>query len=118
VAREEVGAAEEAEEQCHDGVGNLLGAGGVDMDKAEAEVRGESRINGAVGGAEAKDEVIRAEAALGGAGKIGKGVEEDGSGGLDLAVGEATERDMFNGGDAGEGFEFEGAIFDAVEGDD
>jgi hypothetical protein len=41
-------------------------------------------------------------------------MKENGSGGFDLAIGETTERNVFNGGDAGEGIEFEGTIFDAV----
>lgn len=114
MAGEQVSAAEEAEEQGHHGVGDLLGAGGVYMDEAKAEVGGECGIDGAVGGAEAEDEVVGAEAALGGAWEISERVEEDGGGGLDLAVGETAERDVLDGGDAGEGFEFEGAIFDAV----
>lgn len=114
VTREQVRAAEKAEEQRHDGVSDLIGARGVDVNEAEAEVSSEGRVDSAVGGAEAEDEVVRAEAALGGAWEVGEGVEEDSGGGLDLAIGETAERDVLDGGDAGEGFELEGAIFDAV----
>lgn len=84
------------------------------MDEAETEVSGEGGVDGAVGRAEAEDEVVVAETALGGAGEVGEGVEEDGGGGLDLAVGDAAERNMFDGGEAGEGIEFEGTVVDAV----
>ncbi|KAG2390711.1 uncharacterized protein HKW66_Vig0253510 [Vigna angularis] len=47
--REEVRAAEEAEEEPHDGVCDLLGARGVDVDEAKAEVSGNGRVDGAVG---------------------------------------------------------------------
>lgn len=110
-----MGPAEEAEEERHDGVGDLLGAGCVDMDEAEPEVGGEGGIDGTIGGAEAEYEVVGAEAALGGSREVGEGVEEDGGGGFDLAVGEAAERNVLDGGDAREGVELEGAIFDAVE---
>lgn len=118
MAGEEVRPAEQAEDECHDGVGDLLGAGGVDMDESEAEVGGEGGVDGAVGGAEAEDELERAEAALGRAWEVREGVEENGGSGLDLPVGEACEGDVLDGGDAGKGFLLEGAIFDAVEGDD
>lgn len=118
VAGEEVRATEEAEDERHDGVGDLLSAGGVDMDEAETEVGGEGGVDGAVGGAEAEDELVGAEAALGGAWEVGEGVEEDGGGGLDLSVGKAGERDVFDCGDASEGLLLEGAVLDAVEGDD
>lgn len=113
-----MGAAEEAEEEGHDGVGDLLGAGGVDVDEAEAEVGGEGGVDGAVGGAETDDELPGAETALGGAGEVSEGVEEDGGGGLDPTVGEASEGDVLHGGDAGEGVLLEGAVVDAVEGHD
>ena len=45
---QQVGAAEEAEEERHDRVRDLLGAVGVDVDEAEAELRG------AVGGSQAE----------------------------------------------------------------
>lgn len=38
---QQVGAAEQAEEERHDGVGDLLGPVGVDVDEAEAQVGGE-----------------------------------------------------------------------------
>ncbi|KAL2336273.1 hypothetical protein Fmac_010719 [Flemingia macrophylla] len=49
MAGDEVHAAEESEEERHDGVGNLLNApGGVDMDKVEAEVGGKGEGRGKV----------------------------------------------------------------------
>ena len=42
------------------------------MEEAETEVSGE----GGVDGAKAKDELVRAEAALGGAWEVGEGVED------------------------------------------
>ncbi|EXB80315.1 hypothetical protein L484_025171 [Morus notabilis] len=62
----------------------------------------------------AEDELVRAEAALGGARKVREGVEENGGGGLDLHDNEAREGDVLDNGDPGEGFLLEGAIFDAV----
>lgn len=111
---------EQAQDQGHDRVRDLLGPGGVHVDEAEPELGGEGGVDGAVGGAEAEDELVGAEAALGGAGEEGEGVEEDGGGGVDGAVGggEAAEGDVLDGGDAGEGVLLEGAVLDAVEGDD
>ena len=57
------------------------------MEEAETEVRGEGGVDGAVGGAKAKDELVWAEAALGGAWEVGEGVEYDGGGRLDFAIG-------------------------------
>lgn len=113
-----MGPAEEAKEEGHDGVGDLVGAGGVDVDETQSEVGGEGGVDSAVGGAEAEEEVGGAEAALGGAGEEREGVEEDGGGGLDLAGGEVGEGDVVDGGDAGEGVLLEGEVLDAVEGDD
>lgn len=118
VAGEEVRAAEQAEDERHDGVGDLLGAAGIDVDEPEAELGGEGRVHGAVGGAEAEDELPGLEAALGGAGEEGKGMEEDSGGGLDPAVGDAGERDVLDGRDAGEGVLLEGGVLEAVEGND
>lgn len=84
------------------------------MDEAETKVSGEGGVDGAISGTEAEDEVVGTESSLGGAWEVGEGMEEDGGGGLDLSIGETAERNMFDGGDAGERFEFEGAIFDAV----
>lgn len=45
------------------------------MNEAEAEVGREGRVRGAVGGAEAEDEMVGAEATLCGAGEVDEGVE-------------------------------------------
>lgn len=73
-----MGPAYEAKEECHDGVGDLLRAVGIDVHEAEAEVGGEGGVDGAVLGAETEDELIGAEAALGGSREEGEGVDEDG----------------------------------------
>lgn len=58
--------------------------------------------------------MVGAEPALSCAREICERMKEDCSGGLDLAIGETAERNVLDGGDAGEGIEFEGTIFDAV----
>lgn len=47
--------------------------------------------------------MVRAEAAMGDMGEVGKGVEEHDGGSLDLVIGEANE-----------GFEFEGTVLNTV----
>lgn len=51
---QQVGAAEQAEEERHDGVGDLIGAVGVDVDEAEAELGRGGGVRGAVGGSQAE----------------------------------------------------------------
>ena len=46
------------------------------MEKAKTEVGGEGGVDRVVDGAKAKDELVRAEAALGGAWEVGEGVED------------------------------------------
>ena len=46
------------------------------MEKAKTEVDGEGGVDRVVDGAKAKDELVRAEAALGGAWEVGEGVED------------------------------------------
>lgn len=48
MAGQQVGAAQEAQEERHDGVRDLLGAVGVDVDEAEAELGGRGGVRGAV----------------------------------------------------------------------
>lgn len=104
------------EEQRHDGVSNLLSTRHIDMNEAaEAEVGSECGINGAVRGAEAEDELPWTKPALGGAWEEGEGVEEDSGGGLDPSLGEAAERNVFDGGDAGQAFLLQVRVLDAVE---
>lgn len=93
--------AQQAEEERHDRVSDLLGSRGVDVDQAEPEVGGESRVDGAVGGAEAEDELVGAEAALSGAWEVSEGVEENGRRRLDLALGQAAEWHVLHGCHAG-----------------
>lgn len=83
MAGQQVGAAEEAEEERHDGVGYLLGAVGVDVDQAEPELRGHGGVRGAVGGTEAEDQLPGAEPPLRGAREERERGEEHGGGGLD-----------------------------------
>lgn len=87
------------------------------MDEAEAQVSGEGGVDGAVGGAEAEEELPGAEAALGGAGEVCEGVDEDCGGGLDLSIGEAGEGNVLDGGYAREGLLLEGRVVDAVKRD-
>ena len=109
---------EQAEEESHDGISNLLSTRRIDMDEAETEVSGEGGVDGAVGGAETEEELPGAEAALGGTGEVREGVDEDRCGGLDLALGKAGERNVLDGSDVGKGLLLEGRVIDAVEGDD
>ena len=46
------------------------------MEEAETEVSGEGGVDRAIDRAKVKDELVRAEAALGGAWEVGKGVED------------------------------------------
>lgn len=78
VVGEEVGLTEEAKEEGHDGIDDLLGEAGINVDDVEVKFSGEGRVNGLVGGAEVEDELPRAEVVLGGAGEEGKGVHKDG----------------------------------------
>ena len=52
----------------YDSVRSLLGAQGVDVDKVESKVSGEDGVEGVVGGVEVEDEMVGAEAVLGGTG--------------------------------------------------
>ena len=115
IAGQEVGPAEEAEEEGHDGVSDLFGPAGVNVDEAEAKVGGEGGVDGAVGGAKAEDELPRTEAALGGPGDERKGVEDDGGSGLDPAIGEGGEADVLHPCCAGEGLLLERRVLEAVE---
>jgi hypothetical protein len=115
VAGEEVGAAEEAEEERHDGVGDLLGAVGVDMDEAEAELGGRSGVGGAVGGAEAEQELPWAKPALRGAWEEGERGEQHGGGGLDAARGERGEWRVLHGRGSRQRIPLHHRVLDAVE---
>lgn len=117
VARQQVSPAQQAKEERHDGVSNLLGSRRVDVDEPEPEFGGELGVDSSVGGAEAENELVGPEPALGGAWEVREGVDEHGGGGLDLSVGEAAERHVLDDSDAGEGFLLQGTVIDAVEGD-
>jgi hypothetical protein len=64
MAREQMSTAEETKEQRHHSIGDLLSTGGIYMNKTETEVSGEGGVDGTVGRAKAKNEVVRAETAL------------------------------------------------------
>ena len=65
---------QQAEDERHNRVCDLLSAGGVDVDKPEAKVGGECRVDGAVGRVEAEDELVGSEVALGCAWEVCEGV--------------------------------------------
>ncbi|KAH7534033.1 hypothetical protein FEM48_Zijuj04G0194700 [Ziziphus jujuba var. spinosa] len=96
---------------------HFLGTRGVNVDKVEAEVSSKSRIDGAIKRAEAEDELVKMEMALGGMWEVGEGMEEDGKGRLDLAIGESAERDVLDGCNVGQGVLLSGTVIDAVESD-
>jgi hypothetical protein len=97
MAGEEVGVAEEAEEECHDGVGNLLGAIGVDMEEAEAELGGHDGINNAVEGGEAEQHLRGAESlALRDSREEGEREEQHGDYVLDTAGRERGEHNILS----------------------
>lgn len=109
---------QQAEEERHDSVSNLLSSRCVNVDESEPEVSSKCGVHSAVGGAETENELVRPEPALGGAWEVREGVNEHRGGGLDLAVREAAERYVLDAGDAGEGVLLQGTVIDAVEGDD
>ena len=85
--REQMSPSQQPKEESHNRIGDLLCSRGIHVEEAETEVGGKGGVDGAVGGAKAKDELVRAEAALGGAWEVGEGVEYDGGGRLDFAIG-------------------------------
>jgi hypothetical protein len=115
LARQQVGPSEQAEDERHDGVGDLLGTVGVDVDEAEAKVRGDGVVGGAVGGAEAEQELPRSEPALGGAREEGEGGEQHGRGGLDAARCDGGEGHVLDRGHAGQPFLLQRGVVEAVE---
>jgi hypothetical protein len=110
-----MGAAEETEEERHDGIGDLLGAVAVDVDEAEAELGGRGGVGGAVGGAEAEQELPGAESALRNAREEGKRGEQHGGGGLDAAGREDGERRVLHGRRARQRLPLHRRVLDAVE---
>jgi hypothetical protein len=58
---------------------------------------------------------VRTESALSCSWKIREGMEENGGGGLDLTIGDAAERDVFDTSNAGEGVLLERTILYTVE---
>ena len=87
------------------------------MSEAETQVGSEGGVDGAVRGAEAKDELPGAETALGSAGEENEGVKEDNCRGLDTAAGTAGEADVLHNGRAGEGLALQGRVLEAIEED-
>ena len=57
-------------------IGDLFCSRGIHVEEAETEVGGEGGVDRAVDGAKAKDELVKAKAALGGAWEVGEGVED------------------------------------------
>ena len=57
-------------------IGDLFCSRGNHVEKAETEVGGVGGVDRVVDGTKAKDELGRAEAALGGAWEVGEGVED------------------------------------------
>jgi hypothetical protein len=115
VAREEVGPAEQAEDERHDGVGDLLGAVGVDVDEAEAQVGGRRRVGRAVRGAETEQQLPGPQPALRGAREEGEGGEQHRGGGLDAAAGDGGERHVLHRGHARQPLLLQREVVEAVE---
>lgn len=57
-------------------IAHLLCPAGVNADKVEAEVGCKSGVDSVVGRVEVKDELLKLQASLGNAGKIGEGVDD------------------------------------------
>lgn len=88
---------EQAEDERHDSISDLLGSGGINMDELETEVGSQGRIDSAVSRAEAENKLVGAESALGGTWKERERMEKNSGGCLDLAIGEATEWEVLDG---------------------
>ena len=58
MAREQMRPAQQAKDESHHGVSDLLGSRGINVDETETKVRGESGVDCAVGRAEAEDELV------------------------------------------------------------
>jgi len=115
VAREQVGPAEQAEDERHDGVGDLLGAVGIDVDEAESQVGGHRRVGRAVRGAEAEQQLPGPQPALRGAREEGEGGEQHRGGGLDAARGDGGERHVLHRGHARQHLLLQRWVVEAVE---
>ena len=72
--REQMSPSQQPKEESHNRIGDLLCSRGIHVEEVETEVGGEGGVDGAVSGAKAKDDLVRAEAALGGAWEVGVGV--------------------------------------------
>ena len=67
---------QQPKEESHNCIGDLFCSRGIHVEEAETEVGGEGGVDRAIDRAKVKDELVRAEAALGGAWEVGKGVED------------------------------------------
>ena len=72
MSQEQMSPSQQPKEESHNHIGDLFCSWGIHGEEAETEVGGE----GGVDGAKAKDELVRAEAALGGTWEVGEGVED------------------------------------------
>ena len=66
--REQMSPSQQPKEESHNRIGDLFCSRGIHMEEAETE--------GGVDEAKAKDELVRAKAALGSAWEVGEGVED------------------------------------------
>ena len=67
---------QQPKEESHNRIGDLLCSRGIHVEEAKIEVGGEGGVDRAVDGAKAKDELVRAEAALGDTWEVCEGVED------------------------------------------
>ena len=74
--REQMSPSQQPKEESHNRIGNLFCSRGIHVEKAKTEVGGEGGVDRAVDRAKVKDELVRAEATLGGAWEVGEGVED------------------------------------------
>ena len=74
--REQMSPSQQPKEESQNRIGDLFCFRGIHVEEVEIEVGGEGGVYGAVDGAKAKDELVRAEAVLGDAWEVCKGVED------------------------------------------
>ena len=74
--REQMSPSQQPKEESHNRIGDLFYSRGLHVEKAEIEVDGEGGVDRVVDRAKVKDELVRAEAALGGVWEVGEGVED------------------------------------------
>ena len=74
--REQMSPSQQPKEESHNYIGDLFCSWGIHVEEAKTEVGSEGGVDRAVVGAKAKDELVRAEAALGDAWEVCEGVED------------------------------------------